>query len=597
MAQTDPSRDAPKAAAGYLRRSTDRQEQSLGDQREAIESYAQREGFKVFEWYVDDAISGTTTEARKAFQALIEASQKPACPFAYVLVYDVKRFGRVDTDEAGYYRHLLRRAGIEVIYTSEGFNGGDSDDLIRSVKQWQARAESKDLSKVTIRGQVSVVDKGYWSGGVPPYGYDFLYEDPEGKPIRRIRYTIEGCKEEYDPAGHLVRIHPRGTRLARPKTDHPRLVLSDPNRVALVERIFRMYVEEELGYRTIAEKLNDEGIASPRDGHWTSSTDAAWSHGTIRTLLLNGTYTGDTYWNRRSYSKFYRISGRRALERPRQRSGKPDWNPQQDWLIVKDTHPGIISRQTYQQVIRRQRAPRRRGQSSAYRRGTPTESPYLLSGLLRCVCGHAFIGTTTTKHKRTKAGRPVKTAYYLCGGHLQKGSPKCIGLRIPLIDMESLIWRLVELRLKDLCAGGEALLSRAMGGDEAGVDAGRKNITRDLRARIEGINRQSSTLLDQMTGDAAPRKREKHEELGGQRQALEEELFELEAAAPAQGADLTHVAAVFQIYRARLRSVRSGADNQRKKNFLQGLIHSIVIDPRQGRAAIAWLHRPKPAGD
>ena len=34
---------------------------------------------------------------------------------------------------------------MEVIYVSEGFNGDDTDDLLRPVKQWQARQESKDL--------------------------------------------------------------------------------------------------------------------------------------------------------------------------------------------------------------------------------------------------------------------------------------------------------------------------------------------------------------------------------------------------------------------------------------------------------------------
>src|SRR5262245_27966599 len=160
-------KDHPKPAVGYLRRSTDRQEQSLDDQRQSIKAHAAREAFSVLKWFVDDAISGTMTEARKAFLAMVAEAQEPGCPFRYVLVYDVKRFGRVDTDEAGYYRHVLRQAGVEVVYVSEGFNGGDSDDLIRSVKQWQARAESKDLSKVTIRGQLSVVDKGYWGGGVP----------------------------------------------------------------------------------------------------------------------------------------------------------------------------------------------------------------------------------------------------------------------------------------------------------------------------------------------------------------------------------------------------------------------------------------------
>ena len=63
--------------------------------------------------------------------------------------------GRVDNDEAGYYRHLLRMHGVDVRYVSENFNGDATDDLLRPVKQWQARQESKDLSKVTIRGLLS----------------------------------------------------------------------------------------------------------------------------------------------------------------------------------------------------------------------------------------------------------------------------------------------------------------------------------------------------------------------------------------------------------------------------------------------------------
>jgi hypothetical protein len=63
---------------------------------------------------------------------------------------------------------------VEVRYVSENFNGDATDDLLRPVKQWQARQESKDLSKVTIRGLLSKSDTGCWMGGVPPHGYDLI---------------------------------------------------------------------------------------------------------------------------------------------------------------------------------------------------------------------------------------------------------------------------------------------------------------------------------------------------------------------------------------------------------------------------------------
>jgi DNA invertase Pin-like site-specific DNA recombinase len=54
---------------GYVRRSTDRQEQSIPDQKEALEKYAAEHGLRLAKFYVDDAISGTSTLGRRAFLA------------------------------------------------------------------------------------------------------------------------------------------------------------------------------------------------------------------------------------------------------------------------------------------------------------------------------------------------------------------------------------------------------------------------------------------------------------------------------------------------------------------------------------------------
>ncbi|MHC4857787.1 MAG: recombinase family protein [Planctomycetota bacterium] len=135
---------------GYVRRSTDRQEQSIEDQKKALKLYAAENGLQFLKFYIDDAISGTSAIGRRAFQQMIEDAQSQTRLFDIIVVYDVKRFGRVDNDEAGYYRHILRTHGVEVNYVSENFTGDTTDDLLRPVKQWQARQESKDLSKVTI---------------------------------------------------------------------------------------------------------------------------------------------------------------------------------------------------------------------------------------------------------------------------------------------------------------------------------------------------------------------------------------------------------------------------------------------------------------
>ncbi|GAI88603.1 unnamed protein product, partial [marine sediment metagenome] len=109
-------------AVGYVRRSTDRQEQSISDQKNALEAYAVEHGLRFLRFYVDDAISGTSTLGRRAFLQMIVDAERPSCDFNKIIVYDVKRFGRLDNDEAGYYRHRLRSHGVKIDYVSENFN-------------------------------------------------------------------------------------------------------------------------------------------------------------------------------------------------------------------------------------------------------------------------------------------------------------------------------------------------------------------------------------------------------------------------------------------------------------------------------------------
>ena len=106
---TTPATPARKAVA-YLRRSTDRQDQSIGDQQRAIEMYAAQNGFEIVGWYEDDAISGTSVDARKAFKQMLADAQAPGRDWRYVLVYDVSRFSRGRLNEAGHIR--LNRPGF-----------------------------------------------------------------------------------------------------------------------------------------------------------------------------------------------------------------------------------------------------------------------------------------------------------------------------------------------------------------------------------------------------------------------------------------------------------------------------------------------------
>ncbi len=366
-------------------------------------------------------------------------------------------------------------------------------------------------------------------------------------------------------------MHPRGTRLARPKSDRPRLVLGSPDRVALVQRIFRMYIHEGLGYHSIAVTLNAEGIPSPRDGKWSATTSRAWGVGTIRSILLNGTYTGSLYFNRGP---------------PRRSTGSPTASPRsglateptsptgthrEDWIITEDSHPAIIDHETYRRVLARHRERDRSASSTAYRRGRAKASPYVLSGIMRCACGNAYCGQTTTKGKPKKSGEPVRTSSYMCSGYLSKGRTVCIRRPVPKVEMEALIWQRVETRLSVfLDAGGEDLLAKMIAEEMGHTGSNPAEEAKQLRARLAAVNEKASVLLDTITDATKTFVQEKLAALARERDQLEAALAECEAAPQVAQVDPRALAAELRAQVAQLEAIRAHGTVEEQKTFLRG---------------------------
>jgi DNA invertase Pin-like site-specific DNA recombinase len=140
-------------AVAYLRRSTDRQEQSIGDQRREIARYAEENGYHIVREYLDDAVSGTSAVSRPAFQQMIADAKGGA--FKAVLVWASDRFSRGDVTETEHYRYLLRASGTTVVSVTENYlhRDGIDADVLRTVKQFQNRQFSISLSQNTLRGR------------------------------------------------------------------------------------------------------------------------------------------------------------------------------------------------------------------------------------------------------------------------------------------------------------------------------------------------------------------------------------------------------------------------------------------------------------
>jgi len=382
---------------------------------------------------------------------------------------------------------------------SENFNGDETDDLLRPVKQWQARQESKDLSKVTVRGLLSLSEGGWWLGGVPPYGYDLAYFDTQGEHLFTLRYLENKEKLVLDGKGTVARRLGSNESISTSKKDRATLVLGEPQRIRLVKRIFRMYVEEGMGFKSIAARLNQEKVPAPRNRQWSRIHSGDWSLATIRAIICNPLYTGDMVWNRRTDGKFHRIAEGRAVPRKTVSNPRLQQNDEADWVVIPNTHPPIIHRETFERAKRR-RESRRENPLAGYQfPGRSTTSPYLLSGLITCAkCGHKYQGRRIHKGKRKKDGSRVLSLYYCCGGYIAKGASVCSRGSVPKEPLEDSVIRAVGKHIqKWLGPGGKQELERAMK-KQALVP---KNETKknDIRRRLKQIDRDVERLLDNLT--------------------------------------------------------------------------------------------------
>ena len=102
----------------YLRMSTDRQDCSIAQQREALVAFASKHDHEIVGEYLDDGISGDKTEKRIGFQAMIRDASTG--DFDRILCFDQDRFGRFDMIEAGSWIMPLRAAGVSLETIAQG---------------------------------------------------------------------------------------------------------------------------------------------------------------------------------------------------------------------------------------------------------------------------------------------------------------------------------------------------------------------------------------------------------------------------------------------------------------------------------------------
>lgn len=238
--------------AEYVRMSTDKQDMSVENQRQAIAKYAAAHNMRVAQSYVDEARSGLDIEGRPALQRLLTDVQNRATGCLAILVLDVSRWGRFqNVDESAFYEFLCTKHGLRVIYIAEPF--GDSDgplqSLLKGLKRSMAAEYSRELSSKVFAGQARLVRQGFAMGGPAAYGFSRQLVDALGNPRCILK---------------------RGERKSI-ATDRVRLVPGPPDEVAVVRWLFKQSAAG-VSVKELTARLNKRGKLNASGGPWNMST-------------------------------------------------------------------------------------------------------------------------------------------------------------------------------------------------------------------------------------------------------------------------------------------------------------------------------------
>ena len=240
-----------------------------------------------------------------------------------VLTKDLSRLGRDQIYTAYYYQIHFPQRGVRYIAVAEGLDTAAAG-AAGALLPFLAAANdfyTADISRKVRAALTARKKEGKFIGSKAPFGYE---------------------KDLCQP-GHL---------------------LPDGRAAPVVQAMFTRYLQVG-SVRALAKELTRDGVPTP-SRYDTGGPAGEWSATMVRRILTTLTYAGHLTQNRREKIN-YKVSKRRNL-------------PEDEWITVRNTHPGIVGQELFDQVgqLLRVRGYHGRGQPAGH----------LLTGLACCAdCG------------------------------------------------------------------------------------------------------------------------------------------------------------------------------------------------------------------
>jgi DNA invertase Pin-like site-specific DNA recombinase len=279
--------------------------ESIRNQRLMLIAYAQKNDWEIYDIYEDEDYSGLR-EDRPAFCRMLEEAEKKR--FEIILAKTQSRFTRSAATAEIYLHERFPLWGIRFVTVVDGVDTAKKENkkarqINSLVNEWYCEELSENIRSVLRKK----MEMGQFLGNYAPYGYE------------------------------------------KASADRHRLVIFEEE-AQVVRYIAKLYLSG-LSCKKIGAQLTAEGVPTPSEGKQRRGQDLGrrpcrgWGATTVRKILTNPVYLG------------HMVQGKE--EKISYKSSKTVLVPKERWIVVKDTHPPILSEKIFEKVQKKMKQNRR----------------------------------------------------------------------------------------------------------------------------------------------------------------------------------------------------------------------------------------------
>ena len=397
VAAAVPAKAACYKAALYARLSEEteanRERATVETQMDLLRRFvAENDDMVIAREYADISYSGTNFE-RPGFEEMIRDMRNGL--FNCIVVKDLSRLGRNYVETGNYIERVFPFFDVRFIAVTDGYDSNKSgEELLMPLKNMVNEMYVKDLSRKMKSAHRAYWRNGECSSGMVPYGY--LNVDRHLVPDEKVK--------------------------------------------GIVQEIFRMFLEgsplKEIARYISQKEINPKAYKMLRFGHEIpQGFDTKWNPVAVRMMLMNHAYVGISVHNR-----YKRIDGKQVKA------------PEEEWIVVEDTHEPLVSREDFGRVQEMLKDNAAAFHSTHGKNGYDHARFNLLGKKIVCAdCGRAMgFRTERVRHD----GK-----FYRCKTYLADTHGRCTDHKVSLDEVNRSVFHTIREHMR-LCVNAEETVRR-----------------------------------------------------------------------------------------------------------------------------------------